>query len=54
MTARRLSQGCWRAVVFNTFFGARLELLADRGFFSTWPNPYDFNDVTELVRSLGQ
>jgi hypothetical protein len=38
-------------VVFNTFFGARLPLLPDRSFFSTWSDPYRFIDVTDSVRS---
>lgn len=37
-------------VVLNTFFGARLPLLPDRSFFSTWPDPYRFIDVTGVVR----
>jgi hypothetical protein len=40
-------------VVLNTFFGARLPLLPDRSFFSTWQDPYKFIDVTEVVRSYG-
>ena len=27
-------------VVLNTYFGSNLELLPDRSFFSTWPEPY--------------
>jgi hypothetical protein len=38
-------------VVFNTFFGASLELLPDRSFFSTWADPYNFIDVTEFVQT---
>ncbi len=38
-------------VVLNTFFGAKLPLLPDRSFFSTWPDPYKFIDVTDVVRS---
>jgi hypothetical protein len=38
-------------VVLNTFFGARLELLPDKSYFSTWGDPYKFIDVTEEVRS---
>ncbi len=38
-------------IVLNAFFSARLELLPDRSFFSTWPEPYRFHDVTETVRS---
>lgn len=36
-------------VVFNTFFAAKLELLPDRSFFSTWDQPYHFVDVTDAV-----
>jgi hypothetical protein len=38
-------------VVLNTFFGAALELLPDRSYFSTWPDPYHFVDVTEKVQA---
>ncbi len=38
-------------VMFNTFFGARLSLLPDRSFFSTWSDPYRFIDVTKAVRT---
>ena len=38
-------------VVLNTFFGAHLELLPDRSYYSSWPEPYKFHDVTDLVRS---
>jgi hypothetical protein len=38
-------------VVLNTFFGAGLPLLPDRSFYSTWPEPYRFIDVTDAVRS---
>jgi hypothetical protein len=38
-------------VVLNTFFGARLPLLPDKSYFSTWPDPYRFIDVTRSVRS---
>ena len=38
-------------IVLNLFFGANLEQLPDRSFFSTWPEPYLFHDVTEAVRS---
>ena len=41
-------------VVLNTFFGAKLPLLPDRSFFSTWTDPYRFIDVTDgPVRSTG-
>ena len=38
-------------VVLNTFFGAKLDLLPDRSFFSTWPDPYKFIDVTDAVQA---
>ncbi len=38
-------------VVFNTYFGASLELLPDKNFFSTWTEPYAFIDVTGSVKS---
>jgi hypothetical protein len=38
-------------VVLNTYFGADLDLLPDRSYFSTWPDPYQFIDVTEEVHS---
>ena len=38
-------------VVLNTYFGANLELLPDRSFFSTWSEPYHFIDVTDTVLS---
>jgi hypothetical protein len=40
-------------VMLNTFFGAQLPLLPDRCFFSTWPDPYKFIDVTDVVRPPG-
>ena len=36
-------------VVLNTFFGADLELLPDKNYFSTWSEPYQFVDVTGAV-----
>ena len=33
-------------VVLNKYFGAGLELLVDRVYFSTWNAPYSFTDVT--------
>jgi hypothetical protein len=36
-------------VVLNSYFGAKLPLLPDRSFFSTWTEPYRFIDVTEAV-----
>jgi hypothetical protein len=38
-------------IVLNTYFAAKLPLLPDRSFFSTWPEPYQFIDVTETVRT---
>jgi hypothetical protein len=38
-------------VVLNTYFGAKLDLLPDRSFFSTWSEPYRFIDVTDAVRT---
>ncbi len=38
-------------VMLNTFFGARLKLLPDKSYYSTWSEPYEFMDVTESVRS---
>jgi hypothetical protein len=38
-------------VVLDTFFGASLELLPDRSYFSTWTHPYDFVDVTDKARA---
>jgi hypothetical protein len=38
-------------VVLNTFFGAKLPMLPDKSFFSTWSEPYRFIDVTDSVRS---
>jgi hypothetical protein len=38
-------------VVLNTVFGARLPLLPDRSFYSTWSEPYHFIDVTGAVRN---
>jgi hypothetical protein len=38
-------------VVLNTYFGAALELLPNRSFFSTWSDPYRFIDVSDLVQS---
>jgi hypothetical protein len=36
-------------VVINQYFGARLPLLPDRSYYSTWSRPYAFTDVTEKV-----
>jgi hypothetical protein len=38
-------------VVLNTFFGATLDLLPDKSYFSTWTAPYHFVDVTAKVRT---
>lgn len=38
-------------VMLNTVFGAKIPLLPDRSYFSTWNNPYRFIDVTAQVRS---
>jgi hypothetical protein len=38
-------------IVLNEYFGAKLGLLPDRSFFSTWPEPYLFHDVTDAVAS---
>jgi hypothetical protein len=38
-------------VVLNTFFGARLPLLPNKSYFSTWADPYEFIDVTDKVRA---
>jgi hypothetical protein len=37
-------------VVLNAYFGAGLELLPDRSYFSTWSDPFKFIDVTNQVR----
>jgi hypothetical protein len=37
-------------VVLNAYFDARLELLPDRSYFSTWGDPFEFIDVTDNVR----
>ena len=38
-------------VVFNTYLGAKLPLLPDRNYFSTWPAPFRFIDVTTQVQA---
>jgi hypothetical protein len=38
-------------MVLNAYFGADMNLLPDRNFFSTWTDPYAFIDVTGTVRS---
>ena len=37
-------------VIFNHYFGTRLDLLPDRSFFSTASQLYKFQDVTDRVR----
>ena len=37
-------------VALNAFFGAKLHLLPDKNYFSTWSDPYVFIDVTSSVR----
>ena len=37
-------------VVFNAYFGAGLDLLPDRNYFSTWDDPFQFIDVTDRCR----
>jgi hypothetical protein len=37
-------------VVLNTYFGAKLPLLPDRNYFSTWSHPFEFVEVTSAVR----
>lgn len=36
-------------VVLNQYFGANLELLADKNYFASWLSPYLFTDVTDKV-----
>ncbi len=38
-------------VVLDDYFGAELPILPDRSFFSTWGEPYNFIDVTNIVQS---
>lgn len=38
-------------VVLNHYFGAELELLEDRSYFSTWNEPLAFSDVTNRIDS---
>jgi hypothetical protein len=37
-------------VLFNAYFGAGLDLLPDRSYFSTWDEPFKFIDVSRSVR----
>jgi hypothetical protein len=36
--------------LLNPVLGTRLPLLDDRAWFSTWPRPYVFDDVTAQVK----
>jgi hypothetical protein len=38
-------------VIFNHYFGAELQLLEDKCYYSTWENPYELIDVTEKQKS---
>ena len=38
-------------VILDDYFGAKLPLLPDRSYFSTWGEPYQFIDVTSTVQS---
>lgn len=38
-------------VILNKYFGADLELLEDRNYYSTWSDPFNFIDVTEDAQS---
>jgi hypothetical protein len=40
-------------IVLNTYFDARMDLLPDRNYFSTWGEPFRFIDVTETVQLAG-
>jgi hypothetical protein len=37
-------------VVLNGYFGAGMELLPDRSYYSTWSEPFKFLDVTDKVQ----
>ena len=37
-------------VVLNQLFGAGLDLLPDKNYFTTWKRPYQFIDVTDKVQ----
>jgi hypothetical protein len=41
-------------VVLNAYFGAGLDLLPDRSYFSTWDDPFQFIDVTDRVRPTAE
>lgn len=38
-------------LIFNTYFNTQFEMLDDRIYFSIYSKPYDFIDVTEIVKS---
>jgi hypothetical protein len=38
-------------LVFNAYFGASLDRLPDRSYYSTWDDPFQFIDVTDQLRS---
>jgi hypothetical protein len=37
-------------VIFNAYFGAKLGLLPDRSYYSSWDDPFQFIEVTDQVR----
>ncbi len=37
-------------IIFNAYFGAGLDLLPDRSYYSTWDEPFEFIDVSDRVR----
>ncbi len=39
-------------VIFNRYFGANLELLEDRSYYSTYEQPFDFTDKTEQIKEI--
>lgn len=41
-------------VILNEYFGTDLPLLADRSYFSTWDQPYDFIDITDKIEAQCQ
>lgn len=41
-------------VILNAYLGGSNSLLEDRSFFSIWPRPYDFHDVTDSLRARWQ
>jgi hypothetical protein len=38
-------------IIFNHYFGAHLDLLPERSYYSSWPEPRRFVDVTEQART---